>query len=311
MKSLIFILFIFLFITSAFQFKNDKGPKTAEELGKMLFFDKILSKDSSISCASCHKPEFGFADTLAFSKGVGTGITSRNTPSVLNMKFRDAFFWDGRAKTLEEQALGPISNPAEMNLPIKDAVSRLQNNPIYNKAFQNIFKSKVTKELLGKALALYEKTLETGDSPMDKFVMGDSLALTPQEKLGLQLFNGKANCIQCHFGMDMTGDEFRNIGLYDGVKYKDAGRMDVTKKVEDKGKFKVPGLRNVAKTAPYMHDGSFKTLEEIVEYYDNPSKKISLPHNVDKEIKPLNLTQEEKKALVVFLKNGLTATYEY
>ncbi|GIV42908.1 MAG: cytochrome-c peroxidase [Bacteroidia bacterium] len=279
---------------------------TAIELGKKLFFDPILSSDSSVSCASCHNPKYGFADNQAFSVGVGGKKTSRNTPSVLNMKNRTAFFWDGRASTLEEQALGPIQNPDEMNLPIPQAIQRLKKHPFYAKAFLEVYGKEVDSILLGKALAAFEETLEIEETRMDQYLMGNENALNESEKRGLALFNGKAGCIECHFGPDFTNDQFKNIGLYTGKKNEDLGRYNVTKNKKDKGKFKVPGLRNIIYTAPYMHDGRFKTLEEVIDYYNNPDIANPKHPNRDKLIKPLNLTTQEKKDLIQFLQSAST-----
>lgn len=303
MRLMFVLACISIFILSSFEFKLIKRID-AVELGKKLFFDPILSSDSTVSCASCHKPEYGFADNVAFSTGVGGKKTSRNTPSVLNMKNRTAFFWDGRASSLEEQALGPIQNPDEMNLPIYQAVQRLKNHPFYSQAFLQVYGKEVDSVLLGKALAAFEQTLEIEETRMDQYLMGNENALNESEKRGLALFNGKAGCIECHFGPDFTNDQFKNIGLYSGGKNEDLGRYNVTKNKKDKGKFKVPGLRNVIYTAPYMHDGRFKTLEEVIDYYNNPD--IANPHhkNRDKLIKTLNLTTQEKKDLINFLKSA-------
>lgn len=300
MRLILMISCLSAFMLSSFEYK----PITEVELGKKLFFDPILSSDSTVSCASCHKPEYGFADNVAFSTGVGGKKTSRNTPSVLNMKNRTAFFWDGRASSLEEQALGPIQNPDEMNLPIAQAIERLKNHPFYSQAFLEIYGKEVDSVLLGKALAAFEQTLEIEETRMDQYLMGNENALNESEKRGLALFNGKAGCIECHFGPDFTNDQFKNIGLYSGGKNEDLGRYNVTKNKKDKGKFKVPGLRNVIYTAPYMHDGRFKTLEEVIDYYNNPD--IANPHhkNRDKLIKTLNLTTQEKKDLINFLKSA-------
>lgn len=277
---------------------------SAIELGKRLFFDPILSSDSSVSCASCHNPDYGFADNRAFSIGVNGKKTSRNTPSVLNMKNRTAFFWDGRASTLEEQALGPIQNPDEMNLPIPEAIQRLKKHPFYANAFREVYGKEVDSALLGKALAAFEETLEIEETRMDQYLMGNENALNESEKRGLALFNGKAGCIECHFGPDFTNDQFKNIGLYTGKKNEDMGRYNVTKNKKDKGKFKVPGLRNIIYTAPYMHDGRFKTLEEVVDYYNSPDIANPKHPNRDKLIKTLNLTAQEKNDLINFLKSA-------
>ncbi|MBP6022847.1 cytochrome-c peroxidase [Ferruginibacter sp.] len=276
---------------------------TKEALGKKLFSEKILSKDSTVSCASCHKPNFAFADTAAFSTGIEGKLTKRNTPSVLNMKNRPYFFWDGRAASLEEQALMPIQNPDEMGLPIDEAVNRLNQSAEYKTLFKKIFKQVPTAKNLAAAFAAYEKTLETVDSKFDDW-SNNLKKLTAQEERGRELFVGdKAKCFDCHRMEDFTTDEFKNIGLYNEKELNDAGLFNITKKETDKGKFKIPGLRNIGVTAPYMHNGMFKTLEEVVEYYNDPQKFVTGAINIDDVLKtPLHLSEKEKKDLVAFLK---------
>lgn len=303
MKKLIITISLISFVAAAFQLNkvNKKIPKSTEELGELLFFDPILSRDSSISCSSCHKPEFSFADNVALSPGVNGRLGNRNTPSAMNMAGRSFFFLDGRAKTLEEQALGPIANPVEMDLPIEKAIERLQANSFYNKAFKKIFKEGITPKTLGKAIADFERTLEGGATPFDRWAKGEKDAISESAKRGHKIFIEKAKCFDCHFGPDFTRDDFRNIGLYNGKEYNDPGRFNVTRDSADLGKFKVPGLRNIAFTAPYMHDGSFKTLREVIDYYDNPSKFVKGSINTDTLITPLNLTEQEKQDLEAFL----------
>lgn len=272
--------------------------KTKAQLGRKLFSDPILSKDNTISCATCHIPAFGFADTLSISLGVGGTHGTRNAPGVMNLRGHEPFFWDGRAATLEAQAIMPIENPVEMNLPIKEAVKRLNENKTYRSLFLAIFKQTPNARNLGHALAAFQNTLETDESDFDLDQMSESA------ERGRQLFvSDKTKCFDCHNGTDFTNDEFKNIGLYDGVSLVDEGRYAITKNKEDLGKFKTPGLRNVAVTAPYMHNGMFKTLEEVVEYYDNPYKFVPRPINIDSTLKePLNLSQQDKTDLVNFLK---------
>jgi cytochrome c peroxidase len=278
---------------------NQPTPiNTKAQLGQKLFFDPILSKDRTISCASCHIPAFGFADTLAISLGVNATPGSRNAPTVMNLRGHDPFFWDGRAASLEEQALMPIENPVEMNLPVREAIKRLNNSKVYKPLFLSIFKQLPSSKNLGLALAAYQNTLETDESAFDLDEMSASA------ERGRALFvSDKTKCFDCHNGPDFTNDDFKNIGLYDGVNLIDKGRYAITKNKEDLGKFKTPGLRNIAVTAPYMHNGMFKTLEEVVEYYDNPYQFVPKPINMDSTlIEPLKLTVEQKKDLVNFLK---------
>lgn len=290
-------------LVSASLEKNPAKPITRAGLGKKLFNEKILSKDSSVSCASCHKPGYAFADTVAFSLGIGGKPTKRNTPSVLNMKNRPYYFWDGRAASLAEQSLMPIQNPDEMGLPVEEAVQRLNQSTGYRTLFKQVFGEAPNAKNLSAAFAAYEETLETVNSKFDDW--SNNLGkLSPSEERGRQLFIGdKAKCFDCHAKEDFTTDDFKNIGLYNNIELTDAGLYPITKKDSDLGKFKTPGLRNVAVTAPYMHNGMFKTLEEVIDYYNNPGKFVKQPINIDPALsKPLGLTDKEKKDLVAFLK---------
>jgi cytochrome c peroxidase len=313
MRYFFFTTLIILFATIGISFnKDEKAITTKAALGKKLFSEKILSKDSSVSCASCHKPQFAFADTMAFSLGIEGKLTSRNTPSVLNMKNRPYFFWDGRANSLEQQSLMPIENPNEMGLPIAEAVSRLNQSAEYTALFKKIFKQQPNAKNLAAAFAAYEKTLETINSKFDDWSNNEK-RLTAQEERGRQVFvSDKAKCFDCHFQEDFTDDKFKNIGLYNEVTLTDAGLYNITKKESDKGKFKTPGLRNIAVTAPYMHNGMFTTLEQVVEYYDNPKKIVPNSINIDAALqKPLHLTIQEKKDLVEFLKTLTDKNFSY
>jgi cytochrome c peroxidase len=280
-----------------------KAPADKKELGKILFFDPILSANKKISCASCHKPDFAFADTVALSLGVDDKTGDRNTPSAMNMLFQKTLFWDGRAKTLEDQALAPIENKVEMNLPIDQAILRLRQSKKYRSYFKKIFESEPTKETLAQAIAAFERSLETSESAFDEWKYSDNqTAVSESVKRGFTLFNTKGKCVQCHFGADLTTHEFKNIGLFDGKRWNDSGRVTVTHKAEDIGKFKTPGLRNIALTAPYMHNGKLKTLAEVIEFYDDPNKLVPGAINRDSLLnKPLGLTLSEKKDIEAFL----------
>jgi cytochrome c peroxidase len=219
------------------------------------------------------------------------------------MKNRPYFFFDGRANSLAEQSLMPIEHPDEMGLPIHEAVLRLNQNVYYKKYFQHVFKDSATSKYLSLSLAAYEKTLETVNSKFDDW-SNRITKLTPSEERGRQVFlSDKAKCFDCHLQEDFTNDDFKNIGLFNGKNLNDSGRFLITRNLSDLGKFKTPGLRNVGVTAPYMHNGMFKTLEEVVEYYNDPRKVISDAINIDESLKkPLGLTTKEKKDLVAFLK---------
>jgi cytochrome c peroxidase len=292
------IIFIGLSFT---EIEQDPIIRTPDQLGKLLFNDPILSIDSSISCASCHKPEFAFADTSALSIGIEGHLTRRNTPSVMNSLSRRLFMWDGRAKSLEDQALLPLEHPGEMGFSRTGAVERLKNNAFYGPAFKKMFDREVDEKLMLGVIAAFQRTLETSDTPNDRWLSDKNPGLTDAQIRGRALFFGKANCIECHFTPDFTADEFRNIGLFDNITFTDAGRFDHTKDSTDIGKFKVPGLRNVAVTGPYMHNGMFKTLQEVIEFYNDPIAVVPMAINIDPEIKPLNLSETEKEDLVQFL----------
>jgi len=242
-----------------------KPAQSKEALGRLLFFDPILSGNRTISCASCHKEQFAFADTSAVSLGVFGRKGTRNTPSAMNVSLQASFFWDGRAATLEEQALSPIQNPAEMNLSIDSAVARLSATDFYRTYFQQVFGQRPNQTNLAAVLASVERRLD--------------------------LFNNKAKCIKCHFGPDFNSAEFRNIGLFDGKALNDLGRV------------KIGPLRNIALTAPYMHNGMFRTLRQVIDYYNNPDNVVPNPINRDTLLaKPLNLTEQEKQDLENFMR---------
>lgn len=286
-----------------FKQPEKKKPITAVQLGEKLFHDPILSLDQTISCASCHKPEFAFADTSAFSVGVGGKLGTRNTPSAMNVAMREHFFWDGRAATLEAQASGPVSNPLEMNLPFKQAVQRIRNHDGYRKLFWQVYRQLPDSIRIVKALAAFQRSLETFNTPNDRWLNDLPNGMSETQLRGRALFmSARTRCFDCHFTPDFTGDEFRNIGLFDGKTWNDSGRYIVSKQINDLGKFKVPGLRNVAVTAPYMHNGRFKTLREVIEYYNEPEKVVPNALNRDTILpRQLNLTESEKQELEAFL----------
>jgi len=294
------VAFIF---TVAFQPQREGNEiLTKEQLGEKLFFDPILSKGMAISCASCHIPAFAFADTAAFSIGDKGTPLARNSPSLTNLSGRTEFFWDGRAKSLEEQILGPLSAHDEMDLPVEEAVERLKKDAFYSVTFQKIFKTDVNQKNILSAIAAFERTLETTDTPYDRFLDGDEKAMTEAAIRGRILFIGKANCATCHSGEDFTADRFKSIGLFNGKELTDAGRFKITSDSAHVGVFKIPGLRNVAVTAPYMHNAMFKTLRQVVEYYNTPDKFVVKSINRDLSLgSSLNLSEEEIDDVVAFL----------
>jgi cytochrome c peroxidase len=287
-------------------------PADPVELGKLLFSDPILSKDSTISCASCHIPAYAFADTSATSKGVGGVKGDRNTPSAMNVGVHEFFFWDGRAATLEEQALAPIENPKEMNISLDEAIHRLNRNRSYTNYFRKIYNDTANRANLAKAIAAFERSLETSDSPFDNWKFYDKPDLVSESvKRGFEIFNKKGKCIECHFGSNLALPQFRNIGLFDGKKLNDSGRAVITGDPRDIGKFKVAPLRNVAVTAPYMHNGQFKTLREVIEFYNDTEKIVKHNKNRDSLLaKPLGLTKLEINDLEAFLRSLTDKQFE-
>lgn len=284
----------------------ETNPTTPERvaLGRRLFFDPILSADRSVSCSSCHRPTHFFADTLALSVGARGARPTRNTPSILNAAYGGPFFWDGRVKTLEEQVLRPVTNPAEMALRLEEAVERLRADPTYRKGFETTFggagtapPSPVSRQNLARALSAYVRSLRSGGSPADLFVAGEVEMLSSHERDGYRLFIGKAGCTHCHAGPLLSDERLHNTGV--GWGGPDAGRFQFTGQVEDRGLFNTPSLRNVAETAPYMHDGSLRTLREVVEFYDRGG---GANPNLDARIQPLSLTEPEIEALVAYLR---------
>ena len=270
-------------------------------LGKQLYFDGRLSSDNKVSCASCHDPAKGFSNGDQFATGVEGKKGGRNSPTVINAALQQFQFWDGRAKSLEEQALGPIQNSIEMNMPLEAVVARLNGIEGYKTQFQKVFGTEVTSAGIGKAIAAYERTILSGDAPYDRFKAGDHAALSPAAQQGMKLFFGKANCVACHAGPNFTDNGFHNIGL-PGT---DEGRTAISKSLGDKGSFKTPTLREIARTAPYMHDGSLKTLEEVIAHYikgGTPSPQV------DEELFPLKLSTDEAADLITFLKEGLSSS---
>lgn len=299
--------FIFTFLISfvVLSFQPYTPPINKIQLGEKLFFDPILSSDSTVSCSSCHKPEFAFADNVAISPGVGGKMGLRNAPSVMNIASRSEFFYDGRASSLRDQIHFPIEDPLEMDLPYEHAIERVRRHPKYSVWFKNIYNEEPNADNLADAIASYEESLETANTDFDAWMIEKPNNFSAAAQRGRDIFmSDRAKCFDCHFGPDFTGDEFKNIGLYDEVKYKDKGRYVITQLKDDLGKFKVPGLRNVAVTAPYMHDGSFETLSDVIDYYNEPFKFVKHPINIDTLLlKPLNLTPNEKSDLIAFLES--------
>ncbi|MGE5183621.1 MAG: cytochrome-c peroxidase [Acidobacteriota bacterium] len=288
---------------AAFVPEGNPLSKEKIELGRMLYFDPRLSRDGTLACAGCHNPYHGFADPDPTSRGVGLKLGARNSPTVINRLFSAEQFWDGRAKDLEEQAHGPLLNPVEMAMPSHDeVVASCKKVEAYKPLFKAAFGSdEITMPRIAQAIATYERTVVSGNSPYDRYQAGDKDALSASQVRGLALFAGKANCVTCHVSFNFTDENYHNLGVgWDPTKkeLKDLGRYEVTKRDADKGAFKTPTLRNIVETAPYMHDGSEATLRDVIELYDRGGN--ANPY-LSPKIKPLHLTAAEKEDLLAFL----------
>jgi cytochrome c peroxidase len=283
------------------KFPSDNQPTEARILlGKKLFEDPILSRDFTISCKTCHLKNMAFSDQQKLSAGIENRKGIRNTPGLFNIAYNKSFFWDGGVPTLEQQVLAPIENPLEMDFNVSDAVERLEKDEEYRKLFRKAYNQEPSIYSLTRAIANYERTLLSGNSRFDDYQQNKNMnALNESEKNGMEIFFGeKGECFHCHSGFNFTDNSFMNNGLYEN--YADSGRQRVTQNEEDKGKFKVPSLRNINLTPPYMHDGSLATLEEVIDHYNSGGK-----NNINKSffIKPLGLSEGEKKDIVNFLKS--------
>ena len=315
--------------------RNNPMSDAKIALGRKLFFDERLSADGKIACATCHQPEKGFADGRAVAEGIGGRLGPRNSPTLLNAMFNAGQFWDGRADTLEEQAVQPLTNPLEMgNRSYDEVVARLREIPEYRDEFRRVFGKPVAIELVGMALATFERTLIAGDSPFDRFIAGDANALGDEARRGFALFRGKARCSRCHTFNEMmplfTDFNYHNTGVaaghpeferlarqaYDVVETdraregidklaaepggQELGRIAVSYLVFDLGAFRTPTLRNIALTAPYFHDGSARTLADVVKFYNEGGRP-----NINREwdLNSLSLTDDEQRDLVIFLES--------
>ena len=283
----------------------DSNPLSADKiaLGKLLYFDPRLSQDKTVSCASCHSPFHGFADLAPTSKGVNGKLGTRNSPTVINRLFSAEQFWDGRAEDLEAQAHGPLVNPVEMAMASHEVVVKQVSaiagyTPLFTQAFGS---GEITMPRIAQAIASYERTVLSGNSPYDRYQAGDRQALSAEAVRGLELFNGKANCKVCHAGFNFTDESYHNLGVGWDAKtktFRDIGRYEVSKAESEKGAFKTPTLRNIVETAPYMHDGSERSLRQVVEFYNRGGQPNP---GLSKEMRPLQLSPQEIDDLVVFL----------
>jgi cytochrome c peroxidase len=306
------------------------NPLTPEkvELGKKLFFDRRLSGDGTMACATCHNPETGYSDALQISLSYPTTKNWRNAPAIINLAYNSAFFWDGRAVNMEEQALFPIMSAFEMNQNLDYLEEELMEVPEYVTAFQDVFGGEITRERVGMALAAFQKTIISKDAPLDKYLKGDKDALTLAQKKGYDIFTGKGHCMSCHNGPNLTDNKFYNIGVPENPSVvndprvsatrrftakvsgyaayrtltEDPGRYLVTKDRKDWKAFRTQSLREIALTGPYMHNGVFGSLKEVIEFFNKGGGE---DQNKTPLLKPLYLTDDEKQELEVFLKEAL------
>lgn len=295
------------------------NPLTLEkiELGRLLFFDKRLSKDNTIACASCHIPALAFTDAQPVSAGIRHQQGGRSAPAAINRAFSQAQFWDGRAASLEEQSVGPFINPIEHGFENhQEMIKKMNGIEGYRKEFQKVFGGEITVDRIGKAIASFQRTILSGNSAFDRFDLGgDPMALSQSAQRGLDLFRNKARCTKCHSGFNITDEKFHNLGIDWDKAVVDLGRFKVTQDPKEIGAFKTPTLREISGTAPYMHDGRFGSLREVVDFYNQGGIKNPFQ---DELIIPLELTENEKRDLVEFLNNltgegyqGITAPAKF
>jgi cytochrome c peroxidase len=279
--------------------KDNPTTRTKVVLGKQLFFDPRLSGDNKMSCATCHLPDKAFGDGLPRGTGAGGKQLARNTPALWNVGFYATLFWDGRAASLEEQSLVPIQSPVEMDQDLDALVKELAAMRGYARQFEQVFSQPVNKQDVARALAAFQRTLVTRNSPFDRYLAGDKQALSARAKEGMELFQGEAGCIRCHNGPMLSDGKFYRLG----VGLEDKGRGGITKKRNDLYRFRTPSLRDVAETSPYMHDGSMETLSDVVQFYYR-GVPASGPDGLDLDVEPLvGQSFSDIDAIVEFLKS--------
>jgi len=305
-------------------------PRAVEEieLGKKLFFDRRLSGDGTMSCAVCHNPDTGYSDGLSISLSYPTTKNWRNSPTLINIGYNNIFFMDGRASTLEEQSLFPIMSNFEMNQNLDFLEEELKEVPEYVRSFKTVFGGEINRERIAKAIASFQRTITSGNAPIDRYLTGDKGALTPEQKKGYEIFIGKGRCVKCHNGANLTDNRFYNLGVPDdpevmndprvavtmrftakvsGYKeyrtlHEDPGRYLVTKDPKDWKAFKTPTLREIALTGPYLHNGIFDTIDEVIDFLDKGGGR---DQNKTSILIPLLLSSEEKRYLKTFLVEAL------
>jgi cytochrome c peroxidase len=280
---------------------DNAWSKDKEELGKMLYFDPRLSGSNWISCATCHNPGLGWSDGLPRTIGDGQKELGRHSPTIINSGYFEVQMWDGRKKSLEDQAKGPIAASVEMNQDYDELIRELKALPGYVSSFNKVFgKNALTIDNIAKAIATFERSVISKNAPYDKYWAGDKSAMSASAVKGMDLFFGKGKCGICHNGPVFTDSGFHNIGVKPAGPLKvDLGRYNESKDDFDKGAFKTPGLRDITKSAPYMHNGTEATLQDVIEFYDRGG---DVKENLSPFITPLELTRQEKKDMVEFLK---------
>ena len=277
---------------------NNKYTRARADLGKLLFFDPRLSSSGAIACATCHRPQFAWSDSAPTSAGVPGMPLGRRSPTILNAAWADSLFWDGRATSLEDQALGPIQADMEMNMPIDKAMSLLKGIRGYGPLFESAYPGEGIKpETAAKAIATFERTIVSGIAPFDEWIMGDETALNDSAKRGFDLFNTKALCAKCHSGWNFTDGSFHDLGF----ATEDRGRGKLLPQIEAaQFGFKTSTLRNIAQRAPYFHDGSLRSLEEVIDHYDKGPWQTR--PSLAEEMRKLELTAAGKRDLAEFMK---------
>lgn len=305
--------------------KNPQMPEKIE-LGKKLFFDRRLSGDGTMSCATCHNPEQAFTDGQDISLSYPTTKNWRNTPTLISVAFNKTLFYDGRAKTLEDQALFPMMSAFEMNQNLDFLEEEIKSVPEYVEGFKKVFGGEITRERIAMAIAAFERTLVSINAPIDRYLKGDNNALSENAKKGFEIFKGKGKCIDCHYGVNLSDNKFYALHIPENPEYQndpriaatrrfvakvyhyndyrnlkeDPGRYLITKNKKDWKAFRTPTLREVSKTAPYMHNGIFKTIDEVIDFFDKGGSQGN------KILRPLGLSTEEKGYLKIFLLEALT-----
>jgi len=285
--------------------KDNQLTESRIALGKKLFFDKTMSRDSSLSCATCHIPEFAFTDRLPKSIGIRNQKVSRNAPTLTNVAYLDKFLLDGVNPSLETQVMVPIHETNEFDFHVILIAERMKQNPNYVRLCNEAYDSEPNPYAITHAIACFERTLISGNSKYDQFFFqGDSNALSSSQKRGMDLYYNDLYCSNCHGGFNFTNQSLTNNGLY--LNYPDSGRMRLTNSEKDRAVFKVPTLRNIALTYPYMHDGSILNLEKVIEHYMSGGKAHA---NKDSIITPFELNQKEKQDLLAFLRSLTDSTF--